>query len=70
MSSILIISLLLTVSTGCRSQDRDERQAVVPSPVPSATPSVEASALAKQEALAAYNGMWGAFIDAAEASDP
>lgn len=39
-------------------------------PLTSATPSLEPTGVASQDALEAYRGMWGAFVEAAKTSDP
>ncbi|MDG4790180.1 hypothetical protein O7626_30385 [Micromonospora sp. WMMD1102] len=56
------------LSAACNSGDRSE-----PQPTPATSPTsaaVEPSAAAEGDAVAAYRGMWDAFVEAGKVSDP
>lgn len=64
---LVVASALL--GAGCSSDEPKTAPATQP-PSPSATPSLGPSAAAERDALAAYRGMWNAFVEAAKTSDP
>jgi hypothetical protein len=65
-AAIVLITAWLTLAA-CTSGDPDGGPSAAPL---SGTPGVSASASAEDAAVAAYRGMWAAFVDAAKTSDP
>lgn len=70
MSTRLLLVGLVAVSVLLAAGCATPRPAPVRSPAaPSPTPSADPGAAAEQDALAAYRGMWNAFVEAAKTSD-
>jgi hypothetical protein len=66
--SALVVGLVLAAtSAGCRAHGRDQQ---LPSGSPSLSSDAAASAVAERKALAAYRGMWAAFVKAARTANP
>jgi hypothetical protein len=68
MAASVAVALAVIV-TGC-GHDKPVRTSGTPSGTSSRTPSASASGVAKDDALAAYRGMWNAYVEAAKTSDP
>jgi hypothetical protein len=66
VTSALVAGLVLTTG-GCLSHGRDRHPG---SAFPSLSSGAARSAVAERESLAAYRGMWAAFVKAARTSDP
>jgi hypothetical protein len=66
---VCLIAASVLLGAGCSSDEPKPVPATPPSPSPSATPSLGPSAVAEQDALTAYRGMWDAFVEAAKTSD-
>lgn len=64
-----VVAAALIVITGCESSHpsaKPSRSAASPS----TTPSMSANAIAERDALAAYRGMWDAWVEAGKTSNP
>jgi hypothetical protein len=68
--AVLVLITVGTLLGGCRSGGKAEPTAPPVSATSSASPSASASATADTAALAAYRGMWNAFVEAAKVPDP
>ncbi len=62
-----IAALLVAASGGCDHRDRSPTASPRPSGSPSPSPSVNGS---ERDAVAAYRGMWNAFVEAGKTADP
>jgi hypothetical protein len=67
MACLVGASVLLTAA--CNSGDSGQPEPTTPATSPITT-TVEPSAAAGSEAIAAYRGMWDAFVEAGKVSDP
>jgi hypothetical protein len=67
---VRLVAVSVLLMAGCGS-DKPESTSSTPPPSapPSAAPSLAPSAVAEVDALAAYRGMWSAFVEAAKTSD-
>src|SRR5262249_12993486 len=65
---LVVASVLL--GAGCSSDGSGGTPAGTPSATASSTPSLGPREAAERDALAAYRGMWDAFVEAGKASDP
>jgi hypothetical protein len=64
-----LVATSVLLGAGCNSDKPESTSTTQPPAPPSAAPSLAPSAAAEQEALAAYRGMWSAFVEAAKTSD-
>ena len=67
MGAVMAMGLL---TAGCNSGDPSSAPTQSPAPAPSVTPSLSGSAVAERDALAAYRGMWDAWVAAGKTSNP
>src|SRR5688572_23417041 len=63
---LLVASVLM--GAGCSPSKSKDPQ--TKAPVPSTSPSLGPRGIAERDALAAYRGMWNAFVEAGKTSDP
>ncbi len=68
--SVLAVTAALVLSGGCTTADQTSGPGVQPSPTPNPTTTPASPVeIAKQDAIAAYMGMWRDMADAATTSD-
>ena len=64
-----LVAILMLAPAGCHAGEVDDG-APSAGPAASAPASLTPSAAAERDAVAAYRGMWAAFVEAAKTSDP
>lgn len=65
-----LVAASVLLGSGCSSNESGDPPAGTPSTSASPTPSLGPREIAERDALAAYRGMWDAFVEAAKTSDP
>jgi hypothetical protein len=65
-----LVAASVLLGAGCSLGKSGGTPADTPPTTASATPSLGPSAAAERDALAAYRGMWNAFVEAGKVSDP
>jgi hypothetical protein len=67
MGAVVAVGLF---TAGCNSGGPTSAPVRSPTPIPSVTPGLSASAAAERDALVAYRGMWNAWVEAGKISNP